>query len=368
MLLRTAHSTMTTLPNPQPLAVPPPDDFDEEEAEVVTRPQVLQRIEALVHGLLQQLSEESVPVLPLRPTRSLLHHSRNLTNLLLVLAYCHRLLQTPHKTATIREVYYHYVTHFRHQPECSGAIAEACQRLGVPRHALGLQASPKGWCRGDVQVYKGAELLWDGRSVTLPIQSDWLEGNLRVVSKTARCIVVVEKEGIFQALVQDWDYPCILVTGKGVPDWATRACVSVLHRQLQIPVRGLCDGNPYGIRVLQAYEYTKHGTNEWNVPMEWIGLRSEQMEAWKDVLPEEVFQQMTERDLKRLEETLENEEGWTAGRPHRQEDVQNMLERGYKMELEALHWIRRDFMADWLTRVMLQADTGEGHDPLLELL
>ena len=46
--------------------------------------------------------------------------------------------------------------------------------------------------------------------------------------RDARAIVVVEKEGVFQQLVQDSLtslFPCIIVTGKGFPDIATRAFV-----------------------------------------------------------------------------------------------------------------------------------------------
>jgi len=48
------------------------------------------------------------------------------------------------------------------------------------------------------------------------------------VTSTATCILVIEKEGIYTRLSEDRIFdsvPCILVTGKGYPDVATRAFV-----------------------------------------------------------------------------------------------------------------------------------------------
>jgi len=53
-----------------------------------------------------------------------------------------------------------------------------------------------------------------------------------------RCILVIEKEGVFHRLCEDKfhiRYPCVLVCGCGFPDIATRALVSTLSRKY--PVR-----------------------------------------------------------------------------------------------------------------------------------
>jgi hypothetical protein len=41
-----------------------------------------------------------------------------------------------------------------------------------------------------------------------------------------------------------------LVTGKGVPDLATRAFVQKLHMKFEIPVLAMCDWNPFGLALL----------------------------------------------------------------------------------------------------------------------
>jgi hypothetical protein len=79
------------------------------------------------------------------------------------------------------------------------------------------------------------------------------------IESDAKCILVIEKEGIYTRLSEDKFfskyYPCILVTGKGNPDVATRRLVHRLQRLLKIPALGLCDCNPYGISVLNTYQY-----------------------------------------------------------------------------------------------------------------
>ena len=50
-----------------------------------------------------------------------------------------------------------------------------------------------------------------------------------VIRCTARYLLIIEKDAIFQALTQDKLFeqlPCVLVTAKGMPDVATRAFCS----------------------------------------------------------------------------------------------------------------------------------------------
>ena len=54
----------------------------------------------------------------------------------------------------------------------------------------------------------------------------------------------MEKEGIYSRLSEDRFFdkvPCIIVTGKGVSDLATRAFVKIVSEGLELPVLGLAD-------------------------------------------------------------------------------------------------------------------------------
>jgi meiotic recombination protein SPO11 len=359
-----------------------------------SREDVIGRIEFLVASVVQQLDEGKVPVLTSLPsypdmeydedrppmvTKTFAgHQGRSVTNILLVLSFCHELLLAQ-RTTTTREVYYHYVTHFRSPTECNAAILDAGVLLGVPRHALGLHASPKGWCSGDLQLMRHNQCVWDGCAATaaLPITSEWLYDAPEVRTTQARCIVVIEKEGVFHRLVQDGlvqRYPCILVTGKGFPDLATRALVHTLHRQLRLPVRGVCDCNPYGVLVLQTYQCSGRkgvdGGDCYGVPIDWMGLRPSQLEHLKAQvrqdtaasLPSQVFQSLTALDRKRLSALLDPQHAWitSAGSDElaqrRWHELIIMMEAGYKVELEALNWLGMDFCATWIEHILLHQD------------
>jgi len=211
--------------------------------------------------------------------------SRALTSIYLVAAFCYDLLAPPameedenesealrrcvpaRKTTTTREVYYFYVTHFRDQRECEKAIWDLIRILNLPsRRCLGLVASPKGWFCGSIDVYNGQtnELKFNGRDLDMhgmaitPSTYDnsnnifgnidslgGIEGgrdSIRIESD-AQCILVIEKEGVYTRLSEDKFFlkyfPCILVTGKGFPDLATRQWVWRMQRILEIPAYGL---------------------------------------------------------------------------------------------------------------------------------
>ena len=48
-------------------------------------------------------------------------------------------------------------------------------------------------------------------------------------------------------------YPCIVITAKGQPDVATRMFLARITNELKIPVLGLVDSDPYGLKILSVY-------------------------------------------------------------------------------------------------------------------
>ncbi|KAL7576032.1 hypothetical protein ACA910_000819 [Epithemia clementina (nom. ined.)] len=344
-----------------------------------------------------------------------LQQSRSMTSIVMVLSYCHNLLLQG-KTTTIRELYYFYVTHFRNQKECDLAIRDAAVLLNVPRHALGLKASPKGWYCGDLQITttttNGEAIVTDARALTsfhgAPIDSTWVHlcnqdnngrggddngsdsddnnnnnQRTRVSTMAARCILVVEKEGIYNRLAEDrfYDaYPCIIMTAKGFPDLASRAMLHYLYQHLKLPVWGLCDCNPFGVLVMHTYFRGSNGRGNLDggtrfaVPIQWMGLRPSQVEALKQEteqssfgetsLPPQVFQELTVLDRKRLEDSLLGSFGfeWTCCSERRVEELELMRDNGYKMELEALHWLGMDFFYEWLGRMFEHEQAKNQYD------
>lgn len=102
---------------------------------------------------------------------------------------------------------------------------------------------------------------------------------MKFESLGARCILVIEKDAVFTYLCSQriWDsLPCILVTGCGYPPLSVRSVVKRLSDQLQVPLLGLFDYNPHGVRILLTY---KHGStrmgmeaHSYAVDIKWLGV------------------------------------------------------------------------------------------------
>ena len=393
------------------------DDDDDEE--------IVARIEDTVVGVVEALDRDELPVLCCSKytKRFTVGQSRSFASILMVLSFCHRLLMEG-KTTTTREVFYYYVTHFRNQRECDNAIWDAAALIGVPRIRLGLCASPKGKCQPSMLLtLKNAPLLsslghvltfffslgWfcgcleivrngsstDARALSsvqgLPITREWLMTTnpakrgfrLRTVSSSsssaALCVLVVEKEGVYNRLSEDrfFDrFPCVLVTGKGFPDLATRALVWTLHHELQLAVVGLCDCNPYGIGVLQTYQggggsRMDGSDRNYGVPVQWLGLRPSHVaqlrhgnnhnDHQQQHLPPDVYQSLTDNDRKRLDKLCHESHPFhsqCATSEERLDELLLMKKNGYKVELEALHWLGMDYLSDWLHETLVTYDSG----------
>lgn len=356
--------------------------------------------------------------------------SRTMTSIILVASFCHQLLSSTSRrdrrsddqiplrggeswgddastgrpqassssigprTTTTREVYYHFVTHFRNQRECDRAIWDLATILNVPRQSLGLVASPKGWFCGSLSLYNRdtGGLMWNGRELDIhgmPITASTYNSTQALagirIESDAKCILVVEKEGVYTRLSEDKFflnyYPSILVTGKGFPDVATRRWVQRLQNLLQIPAFGLCDCNPYGVSVLHTYQYDDQqgggggrqttasvgsSRNRQRLQLQWIGLRPSQVEEMD--LPPTVFQQVSELDKRQLKSLLHeshpfHQSGWN--REQRVEELERMHE--YKVELEALNWKGMDFLCGFIHRTIQaherfqQESSGRAH-------
>jgi len=190
---------------------------------------------------------------------------------------------------------------------------------------MGLFASPKGWIVGSFELKSPSGSVrynpTSGEPLGVSISAEWLSASTCPVlesapdamlesratgpatfSSDAQFIVVVEKEGIYARLAEDCFFdkvPCIVVTGKGVPDLATRACVRVLSSTLSIPVLGLCDCNPYGLGVLMAYrqggKLTTVSSHLYSSDIRWLGLRPSQVAKISKDLPDVVFQELSSR-------------------------------------------------------------------------
>ena len=161
--------------------------------------------------------------------------ARVLTSMELTLL-CHR-----NQPGTQREVYYSFPNHFANQSQCNDAILDCASLLGVDRERLNLRASSRGLYSGVIRLWEPGLGTVDGTTVVDPqsISSHWITNStMNVDVSRARFILVVEKEGIFGRLVEDkfWRrLPCVIITGRGFPDLATRAMVHQLSKRFSLP-------------------------------------------------------------------------------------------------------------------------------------
>jgi DNA topoisomerase VI subunit A len=170
---------------------------------------------------------------------------------------------------------------------------------------------------------------------------------------------------------------CVLVTGCGMPDFATRAFVAQLSRQLALPVLGLADLNPFGLGIMACYRCghaAPSGDNSvlgvrstrnplpathecrfgsraagdrgaYAVPdLQWLGL------SWQDVdehgVPAAALQPLTRTDEVRAHSLLAHE--GVAGDEEWVDALHTTLRRREKMELEGALALGVNFLSDAL--------------------
>jgi DNA topoisomerase VI subunit A len=212
------------------------------------------------------------------------------------------------KTATCRELYYMHAAFFSDAVESAGAVARVQGALGggAPRHALGLLAASRGWVAGALTVDGASLLARAPRGAPIGAEAADARGSApRLAAAGARFILVVEKEALFRRLVEDrvWEARgarCVLLTGCGQPDLATRAFLRACAdaHGARVPVLGLADCNPFGLAILLTYARGSAARPEAAasaVPaLRWLALRTSDVEAL--ALPRGARQRTTRAD------------------------------------------------------------------------
>ncbi|KAJ3152604.1 endodeoxyribonuclease [Geranomyces variabilis] len=144
-----------------------------------------------------------------------------------ILRYAKELLDT-NQTVTKREIFYRDVRLFKYQATVDAAVEDLACAFGVPRFCLRIVASAKGLIYGNLTLR-----LKDGSCVDCSQGSDGTlippTEQIAGLQTDARFVLVIEKDATFRTLLDhgfaDTHGPCVLVTGKGYPDVATRQLV-----------------------------------------------------------------------------------------------------------------------------------------------
>lgn len=158
----------------------------------------------------------------------------------------------------------------------------------------------------------------------------------------ARYILVVEKDAVFTYLCGQrlWDsLPCVVITGCGYPPLSVRAVAKQLASQLSLPILGLFDYNPHGLRILLTYKYgsTRMGleAHTYAVDIKWLGVHHDDILGPEGRVDDSALQPWTTSDRRVYSGLVSQVESMND--PYYSREVKLMGECRVKAEIEALN-------------------------------
>jgi DNA topoisomerase VI subunit A len=264
------------------------------------------------------------------------------------------------KHLTKREIYYQDPELFdKDQKTSDNLIEDIAVTVGVTRPCLQVVATAKGVCIGDLTLKEGGDtfncnaLGRGGWSISPFIDE------VEIKDCGAEYILVVEKDAAMIRLVEEEFHKknkCLLMTGKGQPDIATRRLLRRLHKKYGLPVYILTDSDSYGMQICSSY---KRGSISLSYESPYLavpdahllGLLPSDLDKFK--VPKAARLKMTEWDIKKAQNMLEYP--WIKRNRRWRSELELMLKRKEKAELQALAKHGITFMTDVYIPQKLQA-------------
>jgi len=171
-------------------------------------------------------------------------------------------------------------------------------------------------------------------------------------------ILLVEKDAAFMRLAEDRFYnrfPCVIITAKGQPDVATRLFLRKMKTDLKLPVLGLVDSDPYGMKILSVYmsgskNMSYDSYNLTTPDIKWLGVRPTDLNKYK--IPEQCRLPMTDQDIKTGKDLLEEDfikkdQNWYA-------ELELMVKTKEKAEIQALSSFGFQYLSEVYLPMKLQ--------------
>ncbi|KAM7405027.1 hypothetical protein PAMP_012318 [Pampus punctatissimus] len=344
--------------------------------EEINNSEVLTRIENIILGIVTSLSKDEAPVLVL-PNRSSwaninfdsviglqMSTGNSVTTvrsdsplsvtkfaqILKILSVIYRLVQS-NSYATKRDLYYNNTQLFGSQKTVDSIVDDISCMLKIPRRSLHVLATSKGLISGDLRYMEedGTRIDCHSSSAAVAVSSNI--GGIRNIISSAKFVLIVEKDATFQRLLDD-DFctklsPCIIITGKGVPDVNSRLMVRKLWDTLHIPIFALVDADPHGIEIMCIYKYgsvaMSFEAHSLTVPsVMWLGLLPSDLQRLR--VPEDVLIPLTKRDESKLNSLLQRP--YLTSQPEWQKEMELMKQSKVKAEIQSLAAIAPDFLTN----------------------
>ncbi|XP_071966798.1 meiotic recombination protein SPO11 [Engystomops pustulosus] len=265
-----------------------------------------------------------------------------------ILSVIYKLLQTS-TYATKRDIFYENVQLYGSQTTVDSIITDISCMLKAPRRSLHILSTSKGCVAGNLlyieQDGTKVDCSFNTSGVLVPANVEGVT-NLRT---TARFVLIIEKDATFQRLLDDNFCgkcgPCILITGKGVPDLNTRLFVRKLWDVFQIPIFILVDADPYGIEIMCIYKYgsvsMSFEAHNLTVPsIAWLGLLPSDIERLH--IPTEVLIPLSELDQRKLLSLQKRP--YLSCQPLWKHELEIMSSRKMKAEIQVLTSLSPTFL------------------------
>ncbi|XP_032304441.1 meiotic recombination protein SPO11 isoform X4 [Coturnix japonica] len=289
--------------------------------------EVLEAIENVVLDVLESLAKKQAPVLTLA-NRSVWRN--------------------------IEDIYYSDTLLFGSQSVVDNLINEISCMLQIPRRFLHVLSTSKGFVAGNLSYTEedGTKVNCTCGATAVTVPSN-VHGIKNLYSH-AKFILIVEKDATFQRLLDDEFCiklaPCIMITGRGVPDLNTRLLVRKLWDTFQIPVFTLVDADPHGVEIMCIYKYgsvsMSFEAHQLTVPcIKWLGLLPSDIKRLN--IREDVLIPFTKQDQNKLASLQKRP--YIACQPVWKKELEIMAASQMKAEIQVL----ASLSSDYLSRVYL---------------
>ena len=282
-------------------------------------------------------------------------HAKKFMQTLMVASFTKRLIEENIHTS-IRDMYYNLKrtlpdsdeNTFDEQNESDPIIVDLEVALDVLREQLNLTTDRKGIVAGNVRIQDRGDIInWSklgsgGWSIPSTVEE------VSFKSVDASFVLVVEKNAGFERLHEDrfWQkHNCILIGTGGQPSRGTRLLIQRLNSEYKLPVYVMTDADSYGwyiYSVIKAGSMSlAHISDRIATPdAKFIGL------SISDIFEYDLKKciiKAKEVDIKRAKELQQYD--WFK-KPRWQKEINLMIEKGIKAEIEALSHRGLKFMSE----------------------
>jgi len=283
-------------------------------------------------------------------------HAKKFMQTLMVSAFCKSLLDE-RIHASIRDMYYNLKrtlpdsneNTFDEQSESDPIIVDLEVAIDVLREQLHLTTDRKGIVAGNVIIEdRGDRIDWSklgSGGWSIPSTVDEVEFK----KVDAEFVLVVEKNAGFERLHEDkfWQKrKCILIGTGGQPSRGTRLLIQRLNNEYNLPVYVFTDADSYGFYIYSVIKSGSislaHVSDRIATPSaKFIGLTISDI---YDYDLKRATIKAKDVDIKRAKELLEYE--WFKKNPKWQKEINLMIEKGIKAEIEILSNRGLKFMSE----------------------